>query len=139
MAPVAQQAVNLNVNHQFWDTSRVIRAACLVSGVTLFLTSTVLNKKPSNNPSELPWVNKTIEWIGKSIKESPEKSAIALGALSLTPEMWNIAKGICRLVKYCIYDEPILGASMISSGLTAAGMTYGPDLLKYLKLKTQGN
>lgn len=134
MAAIAiPQPVNVNINQGFWNTSRAIRAACIVSGATLFLTSMAHNTKYSQKPEKLPYVHQIIEFVGKSIVERPDRCALAIGALSLTPEIIKTAKGIFEILKYCVYDQPIIGASIGSSALTYAAMTYGPLLTQHLK------
>jgi hypothetical protein len=93
------------------------------------------NIKRSKNPLELPYAQQIIEFVGKSIVEHPDRCAIAIGALSLTPEILKTAKGVIKALKYCIYDQPIIGASMGSSALTYGAMTYGSELLKYVNPK----
>jgi hypothetical protein len=129
-------AVNVTMNQGLWTTPRTLRAVCLVSSATLFLTSMACSMKLTDDPKKLeklPYVNKIIEFVAKSIVERPEQCALVVGSLAIAPEILKITRGVLKGLKYCFYDQPIIGASIGSSVVSIAATVYKSQILEYFK------
>lgn len=108
----------------FWTHRKVISMACVVTALTLRLTTSAMQSHLIALPEEPALSNLALKFTRDNIAKHPKICAAALASLAMTPE-------ILRMLKTCLWDHTLIRAAMLSSIGTIVVINFKlPQIIK---------
>jgi hypothetical protein len=108
--------IDPNISSPFWTHRKVLSTILLAAAATLTLTAGAFRAQPIT-ATKTPSLQETaLKFAISSITNHPQKCGAAIAALSIGPE-------ILKILKFCLWDSPILRVIIGSSTITAGIIT----------------
>lgn len=114
-------ATSILERHPFWTHRKAFSTACIVSGLTLWFTTSAMKSHPRAITTEQSLPTLALKLTQDSVAKHPKKCAAAIALLTMTPEILGI-------LKVCLWDERIIRTMILSSLATVAVIKFGLPL-----------